>query len=102
MNGEQTITSDTSGTQTPSTTEDAQDTNQPTSIYEKTEAIVVRQEAANKKTEELLARQETLHANQRLAGTSGGHVKAKPAPEISDEEYSKQVMRGEVGTKKSD
>ena len=49
----------------------------PLSIYEKTELIVNRQEAANKKTEELLTRQETLHANQRLAGTAGGHIETK-------------------------
>ena len=54
---------------------------EPTSIYDKTEAIVVRQEEANKKTEELLQRQETLHANQRLAGTTGGHIEAKVIPE---------------------
>ena len=52
--------------------------NKPISLYDKTEAIVTRQEEANKKTEELLARQETLHANQRLAGNTGGNVPTKP------------------------
>ena len=46
----------------------------PISLYDKTEAIVTRQEAANKKAEEILDRQEKLHANQRLAGTTGGNV----------------------------
>ena len=62
------------------------------SIYEKTEAIVTRQEEANKKTEELLTRQETLHANQRLAGTAGGHIESKPA-ELSDKDYRKRVEK---------
>ena len=51
-----------------------EDDKKPISLYDKTEAIVTRQEAANKKTEELLTRQESLFANQRLAGTTGGNV----------------------------
>ena len=55
----------------------------PVSLYDKTEAIVTRQEEANKKTEELLARQEKLYANERLAGTAGGHV---AVPEVSEKD----------------
>lgn len=44
------------------------------SLYDKTEAIVTRQEEANKKREELIGREEKLFANQRLAGTAGGHI----------------------------
>ena len=51
---------------------------EPVSLYNKTEAIVKRQEEANKKSEEILDRQEALYANQRLAGTAGGHVEDKP------------------------
>ena len=92
MTDEQTNTTDTQGIQTP---EDTKTDKEPTSLYDKTEAIVQRQEAANKKTEELLTRQETLHANQRLAGTTGGNVKPE-VKEISDEDYAKSVMAGEV------
>lgn len=77
------------------TTKTTETTEEPQSLYDKTEAIVQRQEEANKKTEELLARQETLHANQRLAGTTGGHVEVK-APEISPEDYAKKAMSGEL------
>ena len=68
----------------------------PVSLYDKTEAIVTRQEEANKKTEELLARQETLHANERLAGTAGGHVEAVPAKEESAKEYADRVMKNKL------
>ena len=68
---------------------------EPVSLYDKTEAIVTRQEEANKKTEELLERQETLHANQRLAGTSGGNVEVKTKEE-TPKEYSDRVMKGEL------
>lgn len=64
----------------------------PTSLYDKTEAIVTRQEEANKKTEELLTRQETLHANQRLAGTAGGHVEAVKKEE-TDQEYVDKMRK---------
>ena len=92
MTDEQTNTPDTHG-EIPNTTVETSD--KPLSLYDKTEAIVQRQEAANKKTEELLARQETLHANQRLAGTTGGHVEA-PAQEETAKEYADKVMKGEV------
>lgn len=69
MVNEQTNPTDTQGEEVNTPVESP---NQPTSLYDKTEAIVQRQEEANKKTEELLARQETLHANQRLSGTGGG------------------------------
>jgi len=67
----------------------------PLSLYDKTEAIVKRQEEANKKTEELLARQETLHANERLAGTTGGHIEStKPSKEETDKVAAKEFWKG--------
>ena len=75
---------------------------EPTSIYDKTEAIVKRQEEANKKTEELLAKQETLHANQRLAGTTGGNVEPKEPAKLSDEDYANKLKTGEVNPMKED
>ena len=73
-----------------------EDTKEPVSLYDKTEAIVTRQEEANKKTEELLKRQETLHANQRLAGTSGGKVDTTPPAKDTNEEYADKLKKGEV------
>ena len=63
----------------------------PISLYDKTEAIVTRQEEANKKTEELLTRQETLHANERLAGTGGGHIETRSVEETASRNRIKAV-----------
>lgn len=68
----------------------------PMSLYDKTEAVVTRQEEANKKTEELLARQEKLYANERLAGTAGGHVEPEPKKEETPKEYKDRVMSGKA------
>ncbi len=70
-----------------------EDTKEPVSLYDKTEAIVTRQEEANKKTEELLKRQETLFANQRLAGTSGGKVETEPKD--PDQEMADKLLADE-------
>jgi hypothetical protein len=78
MNGTQTSETDTQGAQANQTPEEWK---APVTLYDKTEAIVARQEAANKEAQEILTRQETLHANQRLAGTSGGNVVAPPVSE---------------------
>ena len=93
MSDEQTNTPVPTGTETNTPVEGDKE---PTSLYDKTEAIVTRQEEANKKTEELLKRQETLHANQRLAGTSGGKVEPTPPVKDTDEEYADKLQRGEV------
>ena len=92
MTDGETIPADTQGIQTPvDTTTDAA----PTSLYDKTEAIVTRQEDANKKAEEILDRQEKLHANQRLAGTTGGNIESKTKEETA-KEYSDRVTKNEV------
>ncbi len=92
MNDEQTIPTDTPRTDDTPVVEGNQE---PTSLYAKTEAIVTRQEEANKKTEELLTRQETLHANQRLAGTTGGNVEAKMvSPEDKKKAQASKFFEG--------
>jgi len=92
--GEQTNKANETGTEVNNSVED---NTQPLSLYDKTEAIVQRQEAANKKTEELLERQEKLHANQRLAGTSGGHIeeiKKEETPKEYRERIDKEIVEG--------
>ena len=90
--GEQTQTTNPDGTQDNTNAPNDQEN---ISIYAKTEAVVARQEAANKKTEELLARQETLHANQRLAGTSGGNVEVKRvSPEDAKTAQAQEFFKG--------
>ena len=89
-------------TATPKPDESTDDNKEPTSLYDKTERIVTRQEEANKKTEELLKRQETLFANQRLAGTTGGKVEPTTPPKLTDTEYADKFMKGEVNPMKED
>ena len=92
MENEQTNKTDTPGKEAGKPVENPV---KPLSLYEKTEAIVTRQEEANKKTEELLSRQETLHANERLAGTAGGHVDApKVSPEDAKKAGAKEFFKG--------
>ena len=69
---------------------------EPISLYDKTEAIVVRGEAVNKEARAILEEQKTLHANQRLAGTSGGNVEPKEPEQISDSDYADKLMKGEA------
>ena len=67
----------------------------PISMYDKTEAMVTRQEEANKKAEEILDRQEKLFANQRLAGTAGGHVETKTvSPEDKKATQAEEFFKG--------
>lgn len=89
-NNEQTNATDTTGKEVNPTNET---TDKPLSLYDKTEAMVTRQEAANKKAEEILDRQEKLHANQRLAGTTGGHVEPTPTKEETPKEYNDRIEK---------
>lgn len=77
MNGEQTSKVDTNGINVPDTVQN------PQTLFEKTNSAAERLENANKKTEELLQRQEALYANNILGGNSGGHVNV---PVVSPEE----------------
>ena len=99
MTDEQTNKTDTQGEKTDSPVETSE---KPVSLYDKTEAIVVRQEEANKKTEEILTRQETLHANQRLAGTTGGAVEPVAPVKLTDVEYANKLLKGEADPLKED
>ena len=80
--------------ETPTPTPTTPETNEPTSLYDKTNALVTRQEEANKKREEILEREETLHANQRLAGTTGGNVETKlVSPEDEKVNNAKEMFK---------
>lgn len=61
-----------------------------TSLLAKSIAAAERMEQANKKTEELIARQEKLQAEKLLGGTSGGNVEIKQKEE-TDKEYSDRI-----------
>ena len=93
MSDEQTNTPDTQGTETNKPVETPKE---PISLYDKTEKIVAEDKANLKKREELIEREETLHANQRLAGTTGGHVEPTPAPVVTNDELATKMLKGEI------
>ena len=73
---------------------------EPLSLYDKTEKVVAEDKANLKKREELIKREETLLANQRLAGTTGGNVVIKPKEE-TPKEYNDRIEK-EIGEGKHD
>lgn len=54
-----------------------------------------RTEAANKRSEELLARLEAQAAIERLEGKSTAGIPSQPAVE-NPQDYAKRILRGEV------
>ncbi len=70
--------------------------------FKRADERIERMEAANKKREELLEREERLAARKLL----GGDIEAgQPEPkkeEMTPEEYSKKAMAGEVGEPKQE
>ena len=52
--------------------------------------------AENDRREEILKREEKLHAERMLAGTAGGGVPKEEPKEETPEEYKNRVMRGEI------
>ena len=62
-----------------------EDTDKPLSMYEKTEKILNQEKEQLDRREKLIEREEKLHANQRLAGTAGGHIETE---KLSDEEIA--------------
>lgn len=54
-----------------------------------------RLEEANKKTEELLRRQEDLYARTRLGGETDGKLEEKPKEE-TPQEYAKRISEGKA------
>lgn len=79
-------------------TEESQETPQeteaskPRTIVDDTNEAVARLEAANKRTEELLLRQENLAAQKALSGKAeAGKPQEKPKEE-SDKEYAEKML----------
>lgn len=66
------------------------------SIVARADKAAERLEAANRKTEELLKRQEDLAARDKLGGRSGGAPQETKPKEMSPKEYSDQVLSGNV------
>jgi hypothetical protein len=56
-----------------------------------------RMEAANKKREEILKREEDLEARRRLGGQTEGAAQEETKPKDEDPvEYANKVLRGEI------
>ena len=66
------------------------------SLHEKTDNATKRLEEANKKTQELLERQERLYENQKLGGKTGGAVEVEEKKEQTPEEYRDSIMAGKI------
>ena len=70
-----------------------EDQQEPT-LYEKTEAIVTRQEKANEESRKILEEQKELQARQMLGGhSSAGQEPEKPKEETA-KEYADKIMSG--------
>ena len=68
----------------------------PNSMLEEAQKTADRIEAANKRQEELLHKQEELLAKQVLAGKSEAGQEPEKAKKLSDKEYAEKLERGEV------
>ena len=79
VDGEQTNTPDTKGTEDNKPLESP---DKPLSEYDKALALVKMREEASKVELEILARKEKLAADELISGTGGGHV---DAPVVSEE-----------------
>ncbi len=77
-----------------------ENSNQSKNLFDKTNEATERLEKANAKTEELLNRQEELYAKQKLGGQTEAAIETPKPKELSDLEYSKKALKGELGDEK--
>lgn len=68
----------------------------PLSAYEKLEVMAARVEAANKKSEELLAQQAQIATRLLMGGKSEAGKPAEQPAEITNKEYAKMIMTGKL------
>jgi len=74
-----------------------------TPVIERAREERERMEVENTRREKLLEREEALQARRELGGMSEAGLNAPKVPEkISDVEYSKKLLRGEVNPLKED
>ena len=92
MTDEQTNKSDTAGTQTPAPVAETKELNP---LFTEAKSLAERIEEGNRKSEELLLKQEQLLAEQRLSGTSGGN-KGEVPHEETPKEYAARVLSGKL------
>lgn len=73
----------------------SEENNSQPSMIDEAKKIAERIENANKKTEELLKKQEKMLAEQALEGSSFSGSQKKKEPETA-REYSEKVLRGTI------
>ena len=73
-----------------------EDQQEPT-LYEKTEAIVTRQEKANEESRKILEEQKELHAKQMLGGHSKGGQEA-PKEKTENEKWAEKAKERYAGS----
>ena len=74
------------------------DKQQTTNYVDRAINTVERLEAANKKTEELIQRQEKIAAQNILGGRSEGAAQEENK-ELTNKDYKDAILRGEIPTK---
>ena len=62
-------------------------------LFTEAKSLAERIEEGNKKSEELLKKQEQLLAASQLSGTAGGHLEPK---EETPKEYAQRVLAGKL------
>ena len=84
------------GEKTP--TEDTGTGDQPEGIglIDKANIAAERLEKANEEQDRLLRRQEEMMAAQKLAGTAEAGIVKPKEPPMSDQDYAKALMKGDV------
>ncbi len=85
-------------------TEDTGEGDKPatTPVIDNANEAAERLEAANKKQEELINKQEELDAKRRLGGGSEAGQQPVPEKKLTDIEYCEALQRGEVNPMKED
>ena len=92
MPNEQTNEADTQGKETDTPVEKAEETKELNPLLIEAKSLAERIEEGNKKSEELLKKQEQLLADQTLSGQGGGRVEEKPHVE-TEKEYSDRIKK---------
>lgn len=86
--------------ETPDTpAEDKPDAEKKPTAIEAATALADRIDAGNKKAEEILERQEKLHAEQMLGGSSDAGQAPPKKEKMTDAEYKDKVMAGDIPNK---
>ena len=90
MTDEQTNTTDTTGDKVDKPTEENKELNP---LFTEAKSLAERIEEGNRKSEELLKKQEQLLAASQLSGTAGRHLEPK---EETPKEYAQRVLAGKL------